>query len=91
MNVCLCVQCDRDCDCDCVSMCACMRVFKYIIVQSINGWTPHAKPVHFTKTFNDPCPNYSSALLFLNKGAQLFELATDYNGPCMGYYSKIAS
>jgi len=54
-----------------------------------NGWTPYAKPIHFTKTFNDPCPNYSSALLFLNKGTKLFEVATDYNGPCMAYYSQI--
>jgi len=54
---------------------------------TLRTWTPISAPVHVPDTKNDVCPNYSSALAFINGGHSLIEVATDYNGTtCMAYY-----
>jgi hypothetical protein len=54
----------------------------------LNGWKPISSPVVVPDTRDDVCPNYSSALVFLDDGSRLLEVATDYNGnTCMAYYA----
>eukprot|EP00026_Physarum_polycephalum_P012507 Phypoly_transcript_12827.p2 GENE.Phypoly_transcript_12827~~Phypoly_transcript_12827.p2 ORF type:complete len:122 (+),score=13.00 Phypoly_transcript_12827:128-493(+) len=55
---------------------------------SLGGWKPIPSPVVVPDTKDDVCPNYSSALVFMDEGSRLLEVATDYNGnTCMAYYA----
>ncbi|WP_027941087.1 sialidase family protein [Amycolatopsis taiwanensis] len=52
-------------------------------------WYELAAPVAVPDTFDDFCPNYSSALLPVDRGRNVLEMAADYeNGACTIYFGK---
>lgn len=61
----------------------------FVTDPTLKVWTARPSPVSVPAARSDPCPNYSSGLVFLNRGTQLFQVATDYNGNsgCMAYYN----
>ena len=63
-----------------------------IFTNSDNGagvWTEINAPVAVVNPFDNYCPNYSSSLLTSNNGANIFEIATDYDGKtCKAYYAS---
>jgi hypothetical protein len=56
------------------------------------AWSVEPAPVPVPSAFDDPCPNYSDALLPSSDGAALLELASDYNAGhvCQTYYGRLA-
>ncbi len=52
-------------------------------------WTTIPAPVKVPTSYDNYCPNYSSALLPSRNGRSLLELASDYNasGQCVSYYA----
>lgn len=66
-----------------------------VLVNTENGggnWFPINAPVAVPSPPNDPCPNYSSALLPSTDGTRLLEIATDYAGSvCEPYYATGSS
>ncbi|WP_264777586.1 RICIN domain-containing protein [Deinococcus aetherius] len=63
-----------------------------VLVQGSNGaenvpWTEMTAPVQSVGAGDNPCVNYSSALLPSANGSKLLELATDFeNGTCKTYF-----
>jgi hypothetical protein len=52
-------------------------------------WYELPAPVHITGVRNDFCPNYSSTLLPVDDGANVLEIATEYDhGRCQAYFGK---
>jgi hypothetical protein len=52
-------------------------------------WTTIKAPVPVPSAYDNPCPNYSSALLPSPDGKDLLELASDHDGPiCRMYYAS---
>ncbi|TNC28804.1 sialidase family protein [Amycolatopsis alkalitolerans] len=52
-------------------------------------WHEVPAPVRVPSAFNDFCPNYSSALLPVDGGRDVLEIAADYeNGLCTTYFGK---
>ncbi|MFD9888163.1 sialidase family protein [Amycolatopsis sp. NPDC059027] len=52
-------------------------------------WYELPAPVAVGKPYNDWCPNYSSTLLPVDGGANVLEIAADYdNGICRAYFGK---
>lgn len=66
-----------------------------VLVNTENGggnWFPINAPVAVPSPPDDPCPNYSSALLPSTDGTRLLEIATDYDGSvCKPYYATGSS
>jgi hypothetical protein len=52
-------------------------------------WTMVSAPVEVPHSYDNYCPNYSSALLPVNQGSSLLELASDYHGlkECGTYFA----
>jgi hypothetical protein len=62
--------------------------------KSLDGsgaWSVEPAPVPVPTAFDDPCPNYSDALLPSSDGTSLLELASDYNAShvCQTYYGRL--
>ncbi|WP_158881442.1 sialidase family protein [Amycolatopsis anabasis] len=52
-------------------------------------WYEVPAPVHVGRPYDDWCPNYSSTLLPVDGGANVLEIAADYdNGVCKAYFGK---
>ena len=53
------------------------------------NWYEIPAPVKVPKAYNNWCPNYSSALLPVDNGRNVLEIAADYdNGVCTTYFAK---
>eukprot|EP01113_Clastostelium_recurvatum_P045804 TRINITY_DN792_c0_g2_i1.p1 TRINITY_DN792_c0_g2~~TRINITY_DN792_c0_g2_i1.p1 ORF type:complete len:419 (+),score=68.83 TRINITY_DN792_c0_g2_i1:96-1259(+) len=62
----------------------------FVTDPTLKVWTARASPVSVPDARNDPCPNYSSGLVFLDHGARLMQVATDYQGSaCKAYHNTI--
>lgn len=57
--------------------------------ESWDAWRTVQAPVDVPRSFDNYCPNYSSALLPVNGGQALLELASDYDaaGACRTYFA----
>lgn len=53
-------------------------------------WHPEPAPLPVPRPYDNPCPNYSSALLATHGGHALLESATTFasNGSCRAYYAS---
>ncbi|WP_408629866.1 sialidase family protein [Amycolatopsis aidingensis] len=53
-------------------------------------WHPRPAPVEVTDPFDNPCPNYSSTLLPVDKGENVLQIAAEYDpdGVCRAYFGK---
>jgi hypothetical protein len=64
-------------------------LFVNTLLDGSGPWHTIQAPVEVPNSYDNPCPNYSSALLPVQDGAALLELATDYYGldKCGAYFA----
>ncbi len=64
-------------------------LFMNPLLDGSGPWTPIPAPVEVPHSYDNPCPNYSSALLPVQDGAALLEIATDFYAlnKCGMYFS----
>jgi hypothetical protein len=64
-------------------------LFVNALLDGSGPWSTVEAPVEVPNSYDDPCPNYSSALLPVQDGAALLEFAADYYGPgkCGMYFA----
>lgn len=53
-------------------------IFMNPLLDGSGPWTPIKAPVEVPYSYDNPCPNYSSALLPVQEGSALLEFATDF-------------